>query len=112
MSQRTTYRLLQLLGLLLFIFTITLIAGCAQLRTLDEQLWTPPTADPTSPAAMAAPPPILETIAGIAAALGYGGMAVWVQRNKRNGQATAEHVSALVNELEDRLSTLENAPRG
>jgi len=90
--------------------TLSLIGGCAVMRDLDAQLAraiNPPTgqAATTQPGPAVTPAadpadPYIEIAAGVAALLGYGGLAQYIRSTKRNGRAA-------VTSLEERVATLE-----
>ncbi len=99
-----------LLGVLLLACTLVAIAGCAQLRELDKRLWATPEDSVTSTAGPGdrpgAPdpdqvPPIIQTLAGILALGGYGGMAAWIRKGNRNGRANLDSLAARLDVLEN-----------
>lgn len=67
---------------------ITASLACKPIRKLDEAVWgTPETPAEKEPGEA---PPILEVLAAALAALGYGGMAGWIHRNRKLDRKTAE----------------------
>jgi hypothetical protein len=83
-----------LLFALAVISTIVLLAGCAPMRTLDNWLWSTPSV--SKPGDPTAPPPFIETIAGILATCGFGGMALWLRKLSASTNGTLdEHATDL-----------------
>jgi len=81
-----------LLGLVTLTLILLQLAGCALAKKIDAEIWKPPAADPNAPNA-SAPPPIAEGIAAVLASIGYGGMALWIRRSSRNGNAKIDDVA-------------------
>jgi len=90
--------------------TLAPIGGCAVMRDLDAQLAravNPPTgqAATTQPAATVTPAadppdPYVEIAAGVAALLGYGGLAAYIRSTKKNGRKEISTLAARVATLE------------
>lgn len=92
------------------------IASCTPLQRIDEALWgtaQPEPDTPTTPGGLAPaiaadpPPPIVEAVASLAAALGFGGMATWVRRVRRNGDKAMKEAQRILDELRTRLTAIE-----
>ncbi|HUU23430.1 MAG TPA: hypothetical protein VM389_12940 [Phycisphaerae bacterium] len=83
---------------LLLVATIMALPGCGVMRDIDKAIWEPPTST-VEELDRAEPPPLLEAAAGILAALGYGGFAVWIKRVKKNGNAQAVDLQHQIAEL-------------
>lgn len=97
------------LGVLLLMLTLVMLSSCSRLQEMDRRIWGMPPppgpagsgpADSGAPGAPGGVPPIVQTLAGVLALAGYGGMAAWIRRSNRNGRAT-------VGAVEQRLEALE-----
>ena len=104
--------------------TMLLLPSCELARQIDAIAWAEPAAkpDPEKPGETVQPPPaIVEIIAGITAALGFGGMTAWIRstskRSKNGQEELAKQLKSnniilndSVNDLNARLLKLE-APK-
>jgi len=88
--------------------TLLLMPGCEMAREIDAVIWhdVGPRPDPDDATKTITPPPaIVETIAAIAAALGFGGMTAWIRKTSKrttnNEHAIADAMSALALRLDN-----------
>ena len=104
-DRRTVAAAILYLAALAACLIIPCLSGCEMARRIDSLIWTPPAApstptQPGQPPAPAQAPPIIDGIAAVLAALGFGGMGKWIYstRQAANGSLTA---------LADRINKLE-----
>lgn len=97
-KHRTFTTALLFLAILLAAWMLANAAGCRPLTAIDDFLWKAPAgADPDTP-----PPGEsgVELIAAIAAALGYGGLAAWLAKVRKNGKTTAAALATRIDAIE------------
>ena len=120
-TPQTTRAIMYALAGVMLTAAVLLLPSCKLAREIDAVVWAEPAPkpDPEKPGeTVQPPPPIVEIIASIAAALGFGGMTAWIRSTSKrvtNGQKEiAAHVdqnniilNESVNDLNERLLKLE-----
>ena len=84
--------------------------GCELAQRYDEAIWG--TDQAPAEAQPGTAPPLLETLAAILAAGGFGGMGLWVRRTRNNNHAEVERLETetldSIHDLQARLSRMED----
>jgi len=96
------YKMLALLLVLAFV-TVAL-SGCCYFKKLDAAISGTATKTPEQIEA-GEPPPIVESIAGILLLSGYGGLAEWIRRTRKNGKVATAELTARIEKLETQATT-------
>ena len=104
MKQPLTTRGLVLFGALILILVMLILGGgCSLAKDLDRALWQAPPAPDGTPAPVETVPPIVQTVAAIAATLGFGGMSAWVHRANKKAANGNRDLAIRLSELETRI---------
>jgi hypothetical protein len=110
-SQKTIWEAFTVVGCIISFAVIVMLSGCATMERIDDAIWNQPepangtTSQPAteygSPGQPAAPP-IVELIAGAIAAGGFGGMARWLHRIKKNSNGRMDSIEKRLDGLDRR----------
>ena len=81
------------------------LGGCEMARRIDDAIWSANPAEvaaglPAQPAAPGQAPPIVEGLAAVLAAVGFGGLGKWIH-------STRKAANGSITEIRDRLAALE-----
>lgn len=74
------------------------LVGCEMMRRVDQAVWQSP--GPEVEGEPPAPPPIVEVVAGLLAAGGFGGMATWLRKQGNGTRRSLGELSARITALE------------
>lgn len=108
-SEKTIWSAFIVVGCIIGVTIVVMLSGCSVMERVDEAIWKPPPSTSTSTSQPAtaygqppAPtaPPIVEVVAGLLAAGGFGGMARWLHNIKKNSNGRMDSLNTRVTSLE------------
>ncbi len=121
-NRSNTIRAYLILAALFFALTLPLLSSCAAVKKFDETFWkapapvtnpVTPTSQPAAPTAPAPATSVAELVGALLAAGGFGGMATWLRRIKKQNNGQVRSLDRRIQDLEARRTfkdILEKAP--